>query len=506
MKIKDKLVALGIILITGVILKLEFLFAFRIMRADLFYYIEFARTMLDGGVMYKDFGCSHPPLGYFEFYWMAKFFGYDNIYLTIKIVAIAIQTLAAFFIYLTFQKIRGHRPGIFFAVLFLLMISVNVHFWPHNIPFTCILPAFVGIYFLTKNDFQPTLFSFFLFGFFISCSTLISTNMALYALIVPVLAIKNHGLNLKRFVIEGSVAFFGFLVPIGLFALYFAAHDALPNWYHWNIVWASIYGGFKPWYMNLVHLFWGMILTWQMMPFFVGGFYVSYRIIKDRSFVTDRYANFALWMFILALAAKGLMNKPEPRYYLYMMPGLLFAASYLFPKMKEKTKVIVFVGVSLFLLCSLVFANYKGWQGRGYYPERANLRSWISVNIPKDKRIWVWDEGYEIYYDSKLKRAKNSIFAPGQFLDKIVVWKGVHFKGVEEQWSQFMSEFTANPPDYIVDLTLGFERLGYDVNIPREGPHEKWFQIFNGYVKKNYSVIKIIDNQYRILKLKKKTR
>jgi len=168
MKIRNKIIALGIILVTGVILKLTFLLAFKIMRVDLFYYLECARTMLDGGVMYKDFGDSHPPLGYFEFYWMAKFFVYENMYLTIKIVAIAIQTATAFFIYLIFERMRGHRHGVFFAVMFLVMISVHPEFWPHNVPFTCIFPAFVGIYYLAKNDFQPSLLSFFLFGFFIS--------------------------------------------------------------------------------------------------------------------------------------------------------------------------------------------------------------------------------------------------------------------------------------------------------------------------------------------------
>jgi len=317
--------------------------------------------------------------------------------------------------------------------------------------------------------------------------------MALYALLVPAISIKNNGRVLKRFLIEGSVAFSGFLVPIGLFVLYFSAHDALHDWYYWNIVWASVYEGFKPWYMNVVHLFFGMIRAWQVIPFFAAGFYGCYRIIRDRSFLTDRYANFTFWIFIFALAVKGLMNKPEPRYYLYMMPGLVFAASYLLSIVKEKTRVLLFVSASLFLIVALAAANVSAWQRRGFYPERENLRAWIAGNIDRDKRIWVWDEGYEIYYESKLKRAKNSFFAPGLDLDKIVVWKGIHYKGVDAQWGKFMSEFTANPPDYIVDLTLDFGRLGYDRDIPREGPHEKWFEIFHSYMKKNYPVIKIVD-------------
>jgi hypothetical protein len=504
MKITNKLTALGIILVTGLILKLMFLFVLKIWDTDLFYYIEAARTMLDGGVLYKDFGCSHPPLGYFEFYWMAKFFGYNNMYLTIKIVAIAIQTIAAFFIYLIFEKKQGHGSGIFFSVLFLLMISVSLEFWAHNIPFTCLLPVFAGLYFLSRNDFQPSKLSFFIFGFMISCSALISTNMALYSLMVPVISLKNHGRDVKHFFFEGTAAFLGFLIPIGMCAVYFADHDALYSWYHWNIIWASIYGGFKPWYMNIIHLFYGMIITWQLFPFYLAGFYVSYKIIKERSFLTDRYANFTLWIFILALAAKGMMNKPTSRYYLYMIPGLVFTAAYFLSIVKKKTRYITIAAVTLLILYSLYQANLIGWYRRWYFPERANLRTWISENISHEQRVWVWDEGYELYYDLKLKRAKNPIFSPGQFLDRAVVWRGVHDRGVAEQWSTFMEDFTANPPDFIVDLTFDFERTEYGERIPREGLHAKWFGIFNEYVEQNYSVAKIIDGKYRILKLKKR--
>jgi hypothetical protein len=503
MKISNKLAALGIILVVGFILKPIFLFVLTIWGTDLFYYIEFARTMLEGGVLYKDFGCSHPPLGYFEFYWMAKFFGYDNMELTIKIATIVIQTITAFFIYLIFEKKQGHRSGIFFSVLFLLMISVSLEFWPHNIPFTSLLPTFIGIYFLGRNDFQPSKLSFFMFGLMISCSTLISTNMALYSLIVPILSLKNHGRSVTHFLFEGISALTGFLVPIGLFALYFAEHDALYSWYHWNIEWASIYGGFKPWYMNIVHLFYGMILTWQLFPFYIAGFYVSYKIIKERSFLTDRYANFTLWIFILALAAKGMMNKPESRYYLYLLPGLVFTAHYFLTTVQKKTRHIAITAVTFLILYSLYYANLHGWYRRWYYPDHANLRLWISENISKDKRVWIWDEGFELYYDLKLKRAKNAIFSPGQFLDRTVVWQGVHDKGAAEQWSIFMNDLTANPPDFIIDLTLDFERTEKSENTPRKGLHAKWFGIFHEYVEKNYSVINTIDGKFRILKFKK---
>jgi hypothetical protein len=128
--IKNKIGAFLIIALSGFVLKLTYLFASRIWRVDLYYYIDAAKTMLSGGVLYRDFGCSHPPLGYFEFYWMARLFGYDNMYLTIKIGALVIQTLTAYIVYLIFTRIHNSKTGLVRALLFLALISLSTDFWP----------------------------------------------------------------------------------------------------------------------------------------------------------------------------------------------------------------------------------------------------------------------------------------------------------------------------------------------------------------------------------------
>ncbi|HQQ22956.1 MAG TPA: hypothetical protein PLH15_03875, partial [Spirochaetota bacterium] len=96
MKIRQYLTAFGILFLSIAIFKFTYLFASTIWRADLYYYMEFARTMLDGGVLYKDFGCSHPPFGYLEFYWIAKIFGYDNFYFAARACGNAIHLFTAF--------------------------------------------------------------------------------------------------------------------------------------------------------------------------------------------------------------------------------------------------------------------------------------------------------------------------------------------------------------------------------------------------------------------------
>ena len=503
MKIKNNLFALAVIIIVGFILKITFLFADDVWRIDLYYYIEFARTMLDGGVLYKNFGCSHPPLGYFEFYWMAKFFGYDNMYLTIKIVAIVIQTITAYVVYLTFSKLWNHKTGLLYSILFLIMIAININFWPHNIPLTFLLPTFCGIYFLVKDDFTPTPVSLFFFGFFIACATLISTNVIFYSLLVPLLTIKNFGFKIKNIIIEGIVAFAGFILPFALFFIYFASHNALIDWYFWNIGWAAIYSGYKPWYVKLGHLVYGMIQTWQWIPFFLAAFYGIYISIKNKTFKTNKLAYFAICIFALSLICKGVMNKPHPRYYLYMLPGLFFAVSYTSTLIPTNRKKIIYAVLSIFMAGCLIYTNMFGWKltRSGHYPEHADLRAWLIANVEKTQTIWIWEEGYEIYYDTRLKRAKNAYFAPGEDLDKSRLWRDNKYKDTAKMWQRFLVEFTQSPPDYIVDITPNFEQVNLTAKDGvREGPHKLYYDKFREFVDKNYKVIKLINKDQRILK------
>lgn len=488
-----------IIALSGIMLKLTYLFASRIWRVDLYYYIDAAKTMLEGGVLYRDFGCSHPPLGYFEFYWMARLFGYDNMYLTIKIGAIVIQTLAAYIVFLIFAKLHDTRTGMFRALLFLVLISLSTDFWPHNIPLTFMLPAFAGIWFLVKDDFNPGWCSLFFFGMFMSCATLISTNVVFYSLLVPFLAIKNGGFRIKKIIIDGAVAFAGFAIPFALVFAYFAAHHALADWYFWNIGWASIYSGYKPWYTNILSFFYGFIKTWHWLPFSMLAGYACYTILRGRRYVVDRYGYFVLAVFLCACASKYPMNKPHPRYYLYMLPGLLFAIDYGLRLLGEAGRKKVCVALTLFVIASLTVTNMDAWR-RPYdesFAGRSNLKAWIRNNIAPGRTIWVWDEGYEIYYETKRSKSRNSFFSAGEFLDKSKLWKAIGHKGVERMWELFLREIAANPPDYIIDLTLDFEESNRD---RREGLHKVYYDRFYEYVRKNYRLREVIDIRFRVLK------
>lgn len=502
MKTRQRLIAFGILLLAVFLCKFTYLFASKIWRGDLYYYMEFARTMLDGGVLYKNFGCSHPPFGYLEFYWIAKIFGYTNFYPAIRFCAFVISLLTTFLVYLSCEKLFGTRKGILCGIFFIALTTSTKGFWPHNIPLTFMLPAMAGLYLLIRDDFKPKALTWLLFGFFVSCATLVSTNVVFYALIAPIISFENHRTKIKYIIRDSAIAFAGFMIPIAGMALYFSLHNALSDWYFWNVQWATIYEGYKAWYVRVWHFFYGLIRTWETIPFFIVAGYGAYKAFKNRNQKDNLYVIFILAAFITAILSKIVMNKSVERYNMYMFPGLFFVALYGFQMAKGKLLKFFVVGMTLFLLAGLIRGNITGW----VYPydnfinRHTELINVITETVPADKTIYVWDTGREIYFETKRKRSVNSFFSPSEFLDKSRLWKDQNYNGTALMWTRFLTEFKTNPPDYIVDYTDNFDQIDWEKSDgQREGIHKLYYDKFHAYVSANYKEIRKVPGQGRIL-------
>ena len=503
MKIRQYLTAFGILFLSIAIFKFTYLFASTIWRADLYYYMEFARTMLDGGVLYKDFGCSHPPFGYLEFYWIAKIFGYDNFYFAARACGNAIHLFTAFIVYLSCEKLYGFKKGIFYSIFFVILTSSDSGFWPNNIPLTFMLPMFAAFYFIIKDQFKPSATSWLFFGFFVSCATMISTNVVFYALMVPFISIAINGRDIKKILKDSVIAFSGFMIPIIGMAIYFYLRNALSDWYFWNIIWGSIYGTYKPWYVRIGHLFLGVFKSWAILPVFAISIYAFVKAVRNRKILKPEHFAFIAAAFITAILSKLIMNKPVSRYNLYMIPGLFFVVLFVFEMSKGNLKKAL-ISVSLIvLMISTLLVNINAWRHPhhiGFFADRAELREAIMNTVPADKTIFVWDTGYEIYYETKRKRSKNSFFSPSKFLDKSRLWKDQKYKGTEAMWSRFLSEFTANPPDYLIDYTYNFDSTDWEPKDgKRENIHKVCYDKFYSFVAENYKEILRTPKQGRIL-------
>ncbi|HOH37862.1 MAG TPA: hypothetical protein PLV17_09645, partial [Spirochaetota bacterium] len=93
-----------------------------------------------------------------------------------------------------------------------------------------------------------------------------------------------------------------------------------------------------------------------------------------------------------------------------------------------------------------------------------------------------------------------SFFSPSEFLDRSRLWKDQKYKGTEAMWSRFLSEFTANPPDYLIDYTYNLEPTDWEPKDgEREGVHKIYYDKFYSYVTENYIEVLRTEKQGRIL-------
>ena len=469
-----------IFVITGFLLKLVYLFASPIWRVDLFFYIQGAKTMLDGGVLFKNFVEIKPPGIFFIYYWLSLLFGYSNILVSIKFLALLSQSLTALFVSATASRVYTKKAGFAAGMAFLLAASVCYSFWPPNIMLIALTVWFCFIYI------QKTVPGYLFFaGLFLGISSAISTNLILFTLIVPVLCIINDR-SIKRFIIGCLTAFSGFMAVWLSMAVYFYLNNALTDWLWWNFRWASIYGGTRPVYLWIFNFFWGMIRSWQILPLYALSFYSLYAITKKRLYRKHRDYLVLGVLFVVSLLSRLAFGKSEPRYYLYMVPFMVLLLPLAIEYFKKpQLKKISYIFLS-FVIISLSYTSFEGISKsyRRFVTRKALHDAIKEFSDPSDK-IFVWSEGYEVYLMSERSMA-GSFFSPAQHLANGYIWMRNGFRNIDVPWQKFMSEFATDQPELIVDLTGKFKGAGEEYY---ERPLLDYMNSFIKEVNENYYVV-----------------
>ena len=478
-------------LCAGILLKLIYLTASPLWRVDIFFHIQGAKTILDGGVLFKDFGNSHPAGIVFLHYALIKLFGYDNLLISLKAISIILQTVAAYLLYISIIPYHGKKAAFWMGLIFLAAISINWELWPANIMLLYIPPMFGALYCLTRDDFRLSYPSLFIAGLLISLSALISTNAILFTIVIPALSWYRKR-SLSHMILDSLAGFTGFCIPMVLTFYYFYINNALADWYYWNIVWASNYGNYKPFYIRFAKVFLGMLLTWEWIPLYISSFLGLYGIIKERSYKKDSFAFFALIILILSVACRFLMLRPNVRYSLYLLPGFLFLLPYAYDHWDYFTKArrrVIALLMTFVVISGFIYNSYKTLKNPIAYEGRKELRDWIVQNTSPDDKIFVWHEGYEIYYFTKRKMA-TSIFSPGEFLDHVAIWQADQYRHTHIPWEKFLLEFKKDKPVVVIDLRPDFKP---DNDWKREGILKQYFDRFHTLLLHDYKPLKVIN-------------
>jgi hypothetical protein len=357
-----------------------------------------------------------------------------------------------------------------------------------------LLPTIAGIYYLYSNLEKQKALPYFISGFLFSISTILCTNVIFYTLLVPILSYYSCR-DIKLLIYHSMVGFIGFMIPMVFNVGYFYYHNAFDDFYWWTIKWASMYTAYRPFYERIWSVFWGLCNTWGWIPLVIFSFYGLYILLKKKLYRNDSLWFLALVVFIISVIVRLTLIKSQIRYSLYLLPGLIILlpiAIQYFDLIKStliKKSIKVFMAV--FLVIAFIVTNFDAYSvSRELIHKRENLHTWIKENTDLNDSIFVWFEGYEIYFKTERKMA-TSIFSTSQHLDHVRIWEANNYKDIDYVWQKFIYEFKRDKPVLLIDMKPDFgpgENYGY-----RTREHKKYFDIFKEYLDQNYKPVAVID-------------
>ena len=470
------------------LLKIVYIYASSVWKVDVFFYIEGARKIFDGAVLYKDYGEIKPPGVFFIYYLLLKSFGYHNMLLSVKFLNIITHVISALLISITGRSLFDKKTGFSLGLLMVVVLSIDRNFWPSNVMLFSMPFLILFIHMFTRKEISPGVVDYLLAGFFLGIGSVISTNLVVMALVVPVFALCKTK-NIFSAMKHSLMSFLGFCVPYAFVIYYLASNHAIDDWLWWNFEWAAIYSGSKPVLTRIFHYIYGFFRTWELLPLYVAGFYSAYKILKSREYKADIKAMFIVTVFFSALLSRASFAKSEHRYYMYLIPAFLILAGYSRDKIlpfieRRLVKRFLIFFVVLGLLVTNIYSAVKPYDSK--LLKRKELHNWIISNSGGDDKIYVWEEGFEVYFMTKRKMA-TSFYSPDQHLTYTYAWKGNNYENIERPWTKFMDEITSEKPLLIVDLTKSFE---FKMQKQADAPLVNRVENFKKYVFESYSKVK----------------
>jgi len=447
-------IQLILFLLAGIIFKSFYLLNSSFWITDIFCYIEGAKSIIDGQTIYKNFGDIKPPGIFWIYFLLIKIASYDKIFISLKFLVICFQTLSALCLSRIGDNLFKKRVGLYLGLSFLFFLSLEFRFWSPNIMLLSLLPLLTAIFFLTKNKLNPSNLDIFLTGIFFSLGTIISTNLILMTFLIPI-TISYRTKNIKKIIKESFIGFCGFVIIFIATFFYFYKQESLPDFLWWNFQWPLIYS-YKPIPLKIINFFYGLFKTWELLPLYIIASFSIYKIIKTKEFKTDKVALFLISFLGISILTRLTLSKPQPRYYLYLIPALLLPCAY-FHNLKLLNKKNYQLLWSLIIIAALGFNWHlsKKHSSDGWVASREKIYEWIKNHTAKNDFIFVWPLGKEFYYKTK-RRMATSFFSPKHHLAYVYAWEHNNYKNLHLPWEKFTAELKRDNPKLIIDLTGNF--------------------------------------------------
>lgn len=460
-------------------------FSFSLWNVDEAIHAAAARTILDGGVLYRDAVDQRTPLSYHAVAAIFAVAGENNLWAVRAFIALLIGA-TGWLLFRTGRTLRNGLAGTSAALLYVLLSTSALSAGDANAANTEWFMAFfssaAALVFLTGGS-SPNPRRLFFAGFLLGCAFL-SKQPALLDLAAPVTAILYTGWHRRlpqRQLISSVVTLSaGWFFPVLITAGYFATHGALRDavFYTWiyNLTYYGpeidgatrlssamtpfkLIGGAQPW----------LLLLWL-----VGALGVLHRLLQRQPTATEQTGNpgllyLTIWSLAgVAGAASG--GRSFDHYTIQFLAPFCLGAGLALAHVARWTHVAalhrvgrILAAFTLIIIAYDAITTALAARSRTL-PDDPSLRvaAYIRAQSSPDERIFVWGYHPDIYLHSDRQPASRFLYS--SFITGLIPWtntapdRDTDYAIVPGTMETLLDELTTRRPIFIVDCSAGPNR------------------------------------------------
>jgi len=467
-----------------------------------------ARTILDGGVLYRDAADIRHPLTYYAVAAVFAVAGENNLWAVRLVVALLIAT-TGFFLFLAGRALRSPGAGIAAALLYALLSS-SVFFEgdayaAHTEWFVAFFSSAAAAVFLTGGP-PVSARRLFVTGLLSACAFL-SKQPALLDLAAPVAALVYAGWQRaqprRTIVFQLAALAAGWLAPVLLTVAYFAAkgalHDAVFYAWTYNLSYygpeittadrlASLAGPFR---------LLGGAQPWLLVLWAAGALVALYRLVQRSPTPQETAANpglvfLAVWS-LAALAGAASSGRSFDHYTIQFLAPVCLGAGLVLSRVggwawsgvtpwPGRVAAAAVLLVTVYMVGAAVLpARQRTMPG----DSSQRVSAYIREHTAATDRIFVWGFHTDIYLYADRRPASRYLF--GSFVTGLIPWtntapeRDTTYAIVPGAMDNLLHDLATRPPVYIVDCSAGPNRHW------QKYPLEK-FPALQDFIRQRYKV------------------
>jgi 4-amino-4-deoxy-L-arabinose transferase-like glycosyltransferase len=484
-----------------------------------------ARTLLDGGVLYRDAVDQRTPLSYYVVAAIFAVAGENNLWTVRAFIALLIAG-TGLLLAVAGRTLRNPVAGLAAGVLYVLLATSALFQGDANAAntewFVAFFSSAAAVVFLAGAA-PATPRRLVVCGALLGAAFL-SKQPALLDLAAPLAVLIYAGWRGRgssaQIIRQGAMVIVGWLVPVLLAAIYFAAHGALRDavFYTWSynlayygpevdlgaraasaVVPFRLIGGAQPW----------LLACWL-----TGALAVAHRLLQRQPAPGETAGNPGL-VYVAAWSLAGVAGaaaggRSFDHYTIqFLAPFCLGAgltlsrlADWIRPSGRRLARVLA--AAALAIVAYDAIATAIAARGRTWHDaSSARVSAYIREQSGPSDRIFVWGYHPDIYVQADRRPASRFLYA--SFLTGLVPWTNVApdrdttYAIVPGAMDQLLADLAARPPLYIVDCSAGPNRHW------QKYPLEK-FPALQAFIRERYRLAdaqQFVPQGFRLYRLRR---